>query len=50
MGDAVTVGTIVSVGSGVGVGVGGYTICVTKLHASMGKIKSPKIIRLILIL
>ncbi len=48
MGDAVTVGTIVSVGSGVG--VGGYTICVTKLHASMGKIKSPKIIRLILIL
>ena len=32
----------------VGVGVGGYTICVTKLQPSMDTIKSPKIILFIL--
>jgi hypothetical protein len=48
--DGIRVAVCVAVTVGVGVAVGGKTICVTKLQASRGKIKKPKIIRLILIL
>jgi hypothetical protein len=48
-GVGVSEGAGVSVGKAVGVTVGGKTICVTKLHDNIDKIKSPKPIRLIII-